>query len=288
MFQPINIQVFTFFLCVWVGLQGTLELGFVRLNLLSLEHRFSLTASQLAYILAGYDVASVLCLLPFTYMTTRFQVDKARVFPVGLIIMGIGALILTLPQFLIPPVTITDSTNDTDLCIHHIPGDELPPNPRVVGPAQSRSFIVGIFVFGQALIGMGTMPLYTLAVTWIDENIPKRKSALYVGFFYTSNILGTALGYIVGGYTLDTVHTDFLTQEAPLTIDSSSKAWIGAWWLLFLGIGVIGIILGTVVFFYPKDLVRKEPDEMYNTQDQGDGKTPLRVILKSLMQNPVS
>uniref|UniRef100_A0A8D9BMG3 Solute carrier organic anion transporter family member 4A1 n=1 Tax=Cacopsylla melanoneura TaxID=428564 RepID=A0A8D9BMG3_9HEMI len=283
MFRPINIRTFTFFLSLWAGLQGTLQLGFVRLNLISLEHRFSFTTSQLAYILASYDVASVFFLLPLTYMTARSRVDKSRLFPLGLILMGVGALILCIPQFLTPPVTITNSNNDTDLCII---GHE-PPNLRVVEPAPSRRVIVGIFVLGQALIGIGSTPLYTLAVTWIDENIPKRNSALYVGFFFTSTILGPAVGYIVGGYVLDHLHTDFLTQKMPLNIDSSSKAWIGAWWLLFMGIADISIVLGIVVFFYPKDLTRKEPAEMYNTQEQGDGKTPLRVMLKSLMQNPI-
>ncbi|XP_026683147.1 signal peptide peptidase-like 3 [Diaphorina citri] len=69
MFSPISIRTFTFSLCVSAFLQGTLENGFVRLNLLSLEHKFGLATSQLAYILAGYDVATVLFLIPFVYFT---------------------------------------------------------------------------------------------------------------------------------------------------------------------------------------------------------------------------
>ena len=59
------------------------------------------------------------------------------------------------------------------------------------------------------LHGAGSTPLYTLGVTYIDENVGAKDSAFYLGMFYTMAILGPALGYAMGGHFL-TIHTDFL------------------------------------------------------------------------------
>ena len=38
---------------------------------------------------------------------------------------------------------------------------------------------------GTLLIGVGATPVYTLGVAYMDENVPKAKSALYLGGFST-------------------------------------------------------------------------------------------------------
>ncbi|KAI5698482.1 hypothetical protein M8J75_007523 [Diaphorina citri] len=283
MFSPISIRTFTFSLCVSAFLQGTLENGFVRLNLLSLEHKFGLATSQLAYILAGYDVATVLFLIPFVYFTGGPHTDKPRYIALGLLFMGAGSAVLSLPQFLVPPEDLYSGDNDTDLCLSGIEPSTSP----VPVPESSSGLVVAIFILGQTLVGIGATPLYTLAVTWIDENIPKRKSPLYVGFFYTASILGPAFGYIVGGFVLDNIHTDFLVHHSALTINSSSKLWIGAWWLLFLAAGIACLVIGGFLLLYPKNLTRTGPDELYNIQEIQDEKKPVGTMIKSLVQNPI-
>ena len=42
-----------------------------------------------------------------------------------------------------------------------------------------------IFMAGTLLIGVGATPVYTLGVAYMDENVPKAKSALYLGKFFT-------------------------------------------------------------------------------------------------------
>ena len=38
-----------------------------------------------------------------------------------------------------------------------------------------------IFMAGTLLIGIGATPVYTLGVAYMDENVPKARSALYLG-----------------------------------------------------------------------------------------------------------
>ena len=39
------------------------------------------------------------------------------------------------------------------------------------------------FYFAQLITGIGTTPLYTLGVTYLDENVHQEKSSVYHGMF---------------------------------------------------------------------------------------------------------
>lgn len=45
---------------------------------------------------------------------------------------------------------------------------------------DSRLFM-WLFLLGQLLHGAGAAPLYTLGVTFIDENVSKKMSSVYLG-----------------------------------------------------------------------------------------------------------
>lgn len=99
-----------------------------------------------------------------------------------------------------------------------------------------------IFLVAQLLHGAGAAPFYTLGVTYLDENVSKKMSSVYLGkahtnlrgptlrqsifdfnntkmscvalgIYYTMAIIGPALGYVVGGELLK-IYTDFLTVDS--------------------------------------------------------------------------
>merc|ERR1719305_1777636 len=104
------------------------------------------------------------------------------------------------------------------------------------GQAGSNSYKY-IFMAAQLLHGAGAAPLYTLGVTYIDENVGPASSAFYLGIFYTMAIVGPAIGYSVGGHFL-TFHTDFLEEAS-----SDSSSWVGAWWLPFVICGAAFLLV---------------------------------------------
>ena len=59
------------------------------------------------------------------------------------------------------------------------------------------------FFLGQVFHGAGSCPLWTLGVTYLDENLPTKTSSLYVGIFYAFAVLGPAIGYLGGGGLLE-------------------------------------------------------------------------------------
>jgi organic anion transporter 4A len=46
---------------------------------------------------------------------------------------------------------------------------------------ESLAYYKWVFYLAQFLIGMGATPLYTLAVTYMDENVLAKSSSVYLG-----------------------------------------------------------------------------------------------------------
>ena len=89
------------------------------------------------------------------------------------------------------------------------------PYLSITSPQKKQHIIQGggnrykyVFMGAQLLHGAGAAPLYTLGVTYIDENVGPENSAFYLGVFYTMAIIGPAVGYAMGGQFLN-LHTDF-------------------------------------------------------------------------------
>lgn len=67
----------------------------------TIERRFGLRSSQTGLVASGYDIASFVCLVPVTYFGGRKNASKPRWIGIGMIMMGLGSLVFSLPQFLV-------------------------------------------------------------------------------------------------------------------------------------------------------------------------------------------
>ena len=64
-----------------------------------------------------------------------------------------------------------------------------------------------IFIASQVLMGIGSMPLFSLGPAYIDENVQPKSVPVYLGVWYSATWLGPGLGFILGGY-MSTVYVD--------------------------------------------------------------------------------
>ena len=62
--------------------------------------------------------------------------------------------------------------------------------------------------FAHFLHGIGATPLFTIAVSYIDENVG-HLSSLYLGIFYSFAVFGPAIGFLASSSSLRW-HTDFM------------------------------------------------------------------------------
>ncbi|XP_078507736.1 solute carrier organic anion transporter family member 4A1 [Lissotriton helveticus] len=245
-FTPSFLQYFNtpkgvlFFLCVASFLQGMIVNGFINTVITSIERRFDLRSYHSGLIASSYDIAACVCLIFVSYFGGNGH--KPQWLGWGALIMGIGSVVFALPHFMTSPYEVHFS-EQTGMCHSN-------QTLHCTESASNLSNYRFLFMFGQFLHGVGATPLYTLGVTYLDENVKSNYSPVYIAIFYTAAIIGPAAGYLLGGiflnmYTEIGTDTD-LTPENPL--------WVGAWWVGFLGAGAAAFLISFPLLGYPQQL----------------------------------
>lgn len=244
---PNSIQVFNtprwvlFFLCVASFLQGMIINGFINTVVTSIERRFDLRSYEAGLIASSYDITACVCLTFVSYFGGTGH--KPRWLGWGVLIMGLGSFMFALPHFATPSYQVSFPeqtgvcmTNQTSLC-----------EGKEAGGLSNYRFV---FMLAQFLHGIGATPLYTLGVTYLDENVKSTYAPIYIGIFYTAAIVGPAAGYLLGGYFLN-IFTE-IHQATDMTPDSPH--WVGAWWIGFLGTGAAALLVAIPILGYPRQL----------------------------------
>ncbi|KAI6073944.1 Solute carrier organic anion transporter family member 4A1 [Aix galericulata] len=245
-FTPGCLQLFNtskgvlFFLCVASFLQGMTVNGFINTVITSIERRFDLRSYQSGLIASSYDIAACLCLTFVSYFGGNGH--KPRWLGWGVMVMGLGSLLFALPHFTTGLYKVHSSA-DVGVCAAN--------QSQSCAPATSSlSSYRFVFMLGQFLHGMGATPLYTLGVTYLDENVKTNYSPVYIAVFYTAAILGPAAGYLVGGMFLN-IYTEIHRET---DISPENTLWVGAWWIGFLGAGAASLLISIPILGYPQRL----------------------------------
>ncbi|XP_068768254.1 solute carrier organic anion transporter family member 4A1 [Struthio camelus] len=245
-FTPGCLQFFNtpkgilFFLCVASFLQGMTVNGFINTVITSIERRFDLRSYQSGLIASSYDIAACICLTFVSYFGGNGH--KPRWLGWGVLVMGLGSLLFALPHFTTGRYEVRFS-EDVGVCASN---RSLPCTEAVSSLANYRF----VFMLGQFLHGVGATPLYTLGVTYLDENVKTNYSPVYIAVFYTAAILGPAAGYLVGGMFLN-IYTE-IGREIDITPENT--LWVGAWWIGFLGAGAASLLISIPILGYPHRL----------------------------------
>ncbi|XP_058818487.1 solute carrier organic anion transporter family member 4A1 [Topomyia yanbarensis] len=304
-----------FWLC-WAGaVQGLVVNGFINVVITTIERRFGLRSTQTGLVASGYDIASFLCLVPVSYFGGRLGASKPRWIGWGVVVMGLGAFVFALPHFLVGQYraanseqnvcsavasTVELSINDTAARAARLLRESCSLNGDFAANgggdgSENLSWNVWFFFSAQLLLGAGASPLYTLGVTYIDENVSKKMSSVYLGIYYTMAVVGPAAGYVIGGQLL-LFYTDmFVMDSSALGLTPHSKVWVGAWWIGFVFMAAFCLLLAIPILAYPRALPGSEKLEKVSEAHKGDADqdkqtfTKIREIPKALvalLKNP--
>lgn len=176
--RPKSIQVFNtpqwllFFLCVASFLQGMIINGFLNTVVTTIERRFDLRSYQAGLIASSYDIAACLCLTFVSYFGGTGH--KPRWLGWGVMIMAFGSLVFALPHFTTPPYQVR-VPQQTGMCSA---------NRTITCQDKEGGGLSGyryVFMLAQFLHGIGATPLYTLGVTYLDENVKSSYAPIYIG-----------------------------------------------------------------------------------------------------------
>ncbi|KAH9487884.1 Solute carrier organic anion transporter member 4A1 [Bulinus truncatus] len=219
--------------------------GFVNTVISTIEKRYEISSTESGLIASCYDIVFVLLVIPVSYFGGHGH--KPRYLGIGILILGIGSFVFALPHF-ISSAYVVENAEDTVCKLNSNATDQCS-TTEGSGLSNYKYF----FFLGQGLHGAGATALYTLGVTYMDENVPQRVSSFYNGIFYTGAIIGPAIGYMVGAEFLN-VYTEVSVDSTALGLDPSNPKWVGAWWIGFLISGAMGVLLSLPLLAYPSSL----------------------------------
>jgi MFS family permease len=108
-------------------------------------------------------------------ITVKRTGHKGRLISLGCVVFVIGSICCTLPQFLGAPYSASELDLDSRLC--------LPPATNITGSTASAAAMwpVILLMLGQVLHGLGSAPLHTLSLPYIDENVEQKEFSIYLG-----------------------------------------------------------------------------------------------------------
>ncbi|KAJ8309212.1 hypothetical protein KUTeg_014086 [Tegillarca granosa] len=242
-----SIRWHVFWQCVFNFFEGFVVNGVINVIIPALEKRFELSSSRSGFIASANDIGALVVLLFVGYFGERRH--KPRVMAAGIFIMCLGCFVFALPQFIggkynyilsgekIVPSTCDSTTEETK--------------------TTSNTEYYAMFVIGQILLGLGAAPMFTIGLTYIDENCKAKVTSFHISLTFCTAALGVSVGFIVGGQTLalfvDADKVDI--NSVPLTPDDPQ--WVGAWWIGIL-IALGGLFISAIpISGYPKRLPGK-------------------------------
>jgi len=238
-----NPKWFLVFLSFAAFTQGLCVNGLVNVVITSIERRFGLQSTQTGIIASSYDIGSLLVTIPVSYLGGRVGASKPRWIAFGMLLMGLGSLVWSLPHFAVTPYN-RQSKDEVQMC-----GEEQEDVCLDQGPTSLSSYRF-VFVLGQFLHGVGAAPLVILGTTFLDDQLDKHASSTYIAVFQTLFVVGPAVGYVVGGMLLSQ-HTDLIAGSG---LSPSSSAWVGAWWPGFLLTFAMSTLCAAFIFLFPSSL----------------------------------
>jgi len=194
-----TIFCFTAFYCFSSLTTSTLQI-YISSQITTLERQFGFTSLQSGMLLSCNDAGYLLVTLFVSYQATRTHIPRGL--GVSTILYGLGGIVCSFAYFLMPGKDVLSDvkntshfqqkmeTSDLHLCN---PTDnstsyldqQCQQEGSVVGSPTSFTLVaMFILAFGMILQGIGKSPRMPFVSYYIDENVEKRKTSMYLGKFW--------------------------------------------------------------------------------------------------------
>ena len=213
-------------------------LGYRTVVISSIEKRYHFSSTAASIILAMFDIAVILSVAFISYFGHKSH--KPRILGIGMIVQGVGALIIAMPQFFFGKYAIgSDTKFRLESCNEHA-------DHSTCDPANIAAYL--FFLVGDFVLGIGAAPLFTIGTSFIDDIVHPKYVSIHLGIFLSMAIVGPAIGYGLGSVFLSVYVDPFETTN----LEQVDPGWVGAWWLCFLTVGITSIILSIPFLMFPR------------------------------------
>nr|KAF6375357.1 solute carrier organic anion transporter family member 1C1 [Pipistrellus kuhlii] len=196
--------------------------GYLKSTITQIERRFEIPSSLVGVIDGSFEIGNLLVITFVSYFGARLH--RPKIIGAGCLIMGIGTLLIALPQFFMEQYryerySFSNSTISTSPCL-------LESNSQLTTSVMEKS-----------------------------------QSKINNGCVQTVAIIGPIFGFLLGSLCAKLyVDIGFVNLDH-VTITPTDPQWVGAWWLGYLVAGVISLLAAVPFWCLPKSLLRPQSKE---------------------------
>ncbi|KAH7637101.1 solute carrier organic anion transporter family member 5a1-like protein [Dermatophagoides farinae] len=269
-FQPqfffASAKIFVINFSILAILQGavfTYMIGIIS----TLEKRYAFETKVSGFLLIA-DNLSEMVLSPIVgYLGSKY--NRSRLIAFGEMVVVLSCLLSALPYFIYGTAThlgshgYTNSSSSSinfDLCsvIEDSSSCQLDVNDIDGGGGRSTVIAAVVILWIACLLnGLGYTAFYTIGLPYVDDNIKKKNSPLYLSTISTIRLLGPTLGFTLSSISLRFYENPLM----PPSFDNRDPRWIGAWWIGFIVLGLLIFLFTIPMFFFPKSFIKIEESE---------------------------
>ncbi|XP_070534291.1 solute carrier organic anion transporter family member 2A1-like isoform X2 [Ptychodera flava] len=250
----------------------TLNFASFSTAVVSWERQFALSSTVLGACFTFLDLSSLIALPLMTYFGGQATSHRPRWIGFGILLSIFGLLIIGFTQFISDPYEYGEMpggsfNSSSGLCVPGQTGDSIAvSNQSLVtfcedSALSGNSLTVLLCLFlGLLLMGVGITPLFTLGVSYIDDNVQRKKAPLYFGILYSMYGLGPLIGYPMAAYYTNKYVDYYRVDESTVEIDKTDPRWVGAWWIGFFVNATLLLFAAIPLFLLPKKLRKPKED----------------------------
>lgn len=316
-FKPPWIQVMgrmgvfvgTYSVC---GLVTSILSMYMTSQITAIERQFGFSSAQSGFLLSCNDIGFLLTTMIFSYIARHVHIPRALW--VATLLYGCAGLICSLAYFLskghilkqTEMLLVADFGANASMFTNMTVSSQVPmcdinkgnaskcntdgdpKNIYGIGePNEFSTIALTLLAVGMIIQGVGKAPRFPFLTTYIDDNVNKKNTAMYMGIISGVGIFGPAIAFSLGG-VFSKIHVTL--QDVP--ISPRHPAWIGAWWLGFVVFGLMSFVIALPLVCFPRRM-RPKPVRPKNRRDDHHGSAVTSnilgflVALKRLCTNPV-
>ncbi|XP_023221334.1 solute carrier organic anion transporter family member 4C1-like, partial [Centruroides sculpturatus] len=274
-----NPKTFLAIFCI-VGICQAAYFAYVAGILSTIEKRYAFESKITGVILIADNISPLITSIIIGYYGGN--ANRPRWIAAGMFIVTISYFISSFPYFI---YGTSSQFSDADLMQHvNSTGKEFCDNRPKTNECQEKSITlpaVICFILGSFLKGFGSTAFYTIGTPYLDDNVKKKNSPLYLGILAALRLIGLVVGYILSSICLK-------YYENPLVdpgFDRNDPRWIGAWWIGFLVLGVLLLFFTFLLLLFPREMKKSNQENIKLTTSITSVKD-FSQALNRLVKNP--
>ncbi|XP_064639613.1 solute carrier organic anion transporter family member 74D-like [Lineus longissimus] len=294
------IKRFTLFICLFALSHGV-TFTYLVSQVTTLEKQFGFSSRQSGLILSSYDWGFMMTAIFVGHYAHRLH--RPRIIAASAFIVGIATMLLSLGHFMFKE-DLTDHTPATDSYMINanttvaygsnetisLCSVENISNSTTVCMTSSllqNQAAFAVLVLCLAIAGAGPTAIWTLGMSYLDDNAEKEKASLYIGITFGVRMVAPVVGFFIGS-----IASAYPVSSRAAGFSPQSPSWVGAWWVGFLASGALSVLCTIPLLLVPKEIIpeyleTRERITRLMTRSQKVSMKGMPSVIWRLLKNPV-